>query len=114
MRRPECGGRALGIASVREYEEKTLRAAREREAELLQLRQQHSKLNAQLLFERRKDLPAAADKLRDLYGVTLAKPPSATAATASFRGNDGNDWMKMPSPKKGAQSAADEEGSNNE
>ena len=56
--------RALGIASVREYEEKTLRAAREREAELLQLRQQHSKLNAQLLFERRKDLPAAADKLR--------------------------------------------------
>jgi structural maintenance of chromosome 1 len=47
---------SLGIASVREYEEKHVRAAREREAQLLSLKQQQSKLKAQLLFEGRKDV----------------------------------------------------------
>ena len=38
--------KSLGIASVREYEEKTLRVAREREAELLKLKQEQGKVGA--------------------------------------------------------------------
>ena len=56
--------KSLGVASVREYEEKRLRAARERQAELLFLQQQRSKLKAKVLLEQCKDLPATLDKLR--------------------------------------------------
>ena len=56
--------KSLGGASVREYEEKRLRAARERQAELLFLQQQRSKLKAKVLLEQCKDLPAPLDELR--------------------------------------------------
>ena len=55
--------KSLGMKSVREYEESTLRQAREREAELLELKQQQSKLQARVQLEQRRDLPAAAKKL---------------------------------------------------
>uniref|UniRef100_A0A7S2JH31 SMC hinge domain-containing protein n=1 Tax=Haptolina brevifila TaxID=156173 RepID=A0A7S2JH31_9EUKA len=56
--------RSLGLPSIRAYEETHLRKAREREAERLALKQQQSKLQARVQFEKRKDLPAAAAKLR--------------------------------------------------
>ena len=55
----------MGVASVREYEETRLRKARERETQLLELRQQESRLAARLTFEERKALSTAAKKLRD-------------------------------------------------
>ena len=55
----------VGVASVREYEETRLRKARERETQLLELRQQESRLAARLTFEERKALSTAAKKLRD-------------------------------------------------
>lgn len=68
--------KSLGVASVREYEERSLKAAREREAELLALKQQQSKLHAQMLFEKRRDVPTqvATARLEALTGRTLTMP----------------------------------------
>ena len=73
---------SLGIASVREYEEVTLRASLEKQNELLALGSQRDKLAAQVEFERRKDLPAAVEKLRAQIAddeKTLAKKLAAQA-----------------------------------
>ena len=68
--------KALGVASVREYEERSIKVAREREAKLLALKTTQSKLKAQLLYEKRRDMPAAVAKVRasiDEDEKTIAK-----------------------------------------
>ena len=55
--------KSLGIDSVRDYEESTLRQVREREASLLSLQGRLSQLEAKISFEKRKDLPEAVRKL---------------------------------------------------
>ena len=78
--------KSVGVASVREYEETSLRRAREREEHLLELKQQESKLQARLQFEQRKDLPAAAAKLEAAIGkdeeTIKRKQDSLTKASA--------------------------------
>jgi structural maintenance of chromosome 1 len=56
--------RSFGISSVREYEAKQLVEAQQKEARLLELQAQESKLHSRLQFEQRKDLPRAVEKLR--------------------------------------------------
>ena len=56
--------KALGVASVREYEETAVTAAREREASLLALKTSASKLRSKLLYEKRRDVPKAVAKAR--------------------------------------------------
>lgn len=55
---------SFGISSVREYEEKALVEAQEKETRILELQAQEAKLNSCLQFEQRKDLPRAIEKLR--------------------------------------------------
>jgi structural maintenance of chromosome 1 len=82
--------KSLGIASVREYEEKHLRKARERDADILRLKQQKSKLEARIQFECRKDFPAAVAKLRetidrDIGVVSRLAALQATSEAASLQ-----------------------------
>ena len=53
----------LGVASVREYEQKQLKDAQEKEAHILELQAHLAKLRSQLQFEQRKDLARAMKKL---------------------------------------------------
>mmetsp|Transcript_13773 Transcript_13773/g.37285 ORF Transcript_13773/g.37285 Transcript_13773/m.37285 type:complete len:1277 (-) Transcript_13773:524-4354(-) len=56
--------RSFGISSVREYEQKQLVEAQEKEKRILELQAQESKLRSCLQFEQRKDLPRVIEKLR--------------------------------------------------
>ena len=49
--------KSLGLSSVRDYEEKQLGEAQEKEKQMLELRAQEAKLQSTLQFETRKDLP---------------------------------------------------------
>ena len=53
----------LGVASVREYEQKQLKDAQEKEAHILELQAHLAKLRSQLQFEQRKNLASAMKKL---------------------------------------------------
>ena len=55
--------KSLGVASVREYEDKMLHEAKEQEEQLQALKSHQAKLRSQLQFEQTKDLPAAVRKL---------------------------------------------------
>ena len=71
--------KALGVASVREYEERSIKVAREREAKLLALKTTQSKLKAQLLYEKRRDMPAASRR----GGSSGERTPSRVASCGS-------------------------------
>jgi len=56
--------KSLKLGSVRDYEEKQLREAKEKEARLLELKTQQGRLQSKLNFEKKKDLPGAMRKLQ--------------------------------------------------
>eukprot|EP00316_Scyphosphaera_apsteinii_P022800 CAMPEP_0119313214 /NCGR_PEP_ID=MMETSP1333-20130426/28260_1 /TAXON_ID=418940 /ORGANISM="Scyphosphaera apsteinii, Strain RCC1455" /LENGTH=1316 /DNA_ID=CAMNT_0007317997 /DNA_START=36 /DNA_END=3986 /DNA_ORIENTATION=- len=83
----------LGVSSVREYEEKTLREVKEKEAQVLELQSQEAKLKSKLQFEQRKDLPGAIQKLQasiateeEKLAAKKAQQAKAETAIEALRG----------------------------
>ena len=89
----EAFSRSLGVASVREYEEKQLREAKEHEAQVLELQAQQAKVRSRQQFVRREDLPGAIEKLQaqiradeDELAKKSAQQAEAKAEVQSLQG----------------------------
>ena len=84
-------GQSLGLESVREYEDKVLREAKEQERRLQELKAHQAKLKSQLQFEQTKNLPAAIKKLQDSI-VRAPRDAKVVRCLGVLEGPAPRDW----------------------
>uniref|UniRef100_A0A7S3AWC9 RecF/RecN/SMC N-terminal domain-containing protein n=1 Tax=Haptolina ericina TaxID=156174 RepID=A0A7S3AWC9_9EUKA len=93
--------KSLGVASVREYEDRMLRETKEQEEHLQALKAHEAKLRSQLQFEKTKDLPAAIQKLQKSIDDDVKSLEKLSAAKA--KSERASEEMKAEAAKMEAE-----------